>query len=25
MEDLLKRKKFDAPPPTSGVAQSPRQ
>ena len=25
MEGLLKDKKFDAPPPTSGVAQSPRQ
>jgi hypothetical protein len=25
MEDLLKRKKFDAPPPPAGVAQSPRQ
>ena len=25
MEDLLKRKKFDAPPPLAGVAQSPRQ
>ena len=25
MEELLKDKKFDAPPPTSGVAQSPRQ
>jgi hypothetical protein len=25
MEDLLKRKKFDAPPPAAGVAQSPRQ
>jgi len=25
MEELLKDKKFDAPPPASGVAQSPRQ
>ena len=25
MEKLLKDKKFDVPPPTSGVAQSPRQ
>ena len=25
MEDLLKRKKFEAPPPAAGVAQSPRQ
>ncbi len=24
MEDLLKRKKFDAPPPPTGVAQSPQ-
>jgi len=24
MEDLLKRKKFDVPPPPAGVAQSPR-
>ena len=24
MEDLLKRKKFEAPPPPAGVAQSPR-
>ena len=25
MEELLKDKKLDAPPPSSGVAQSPRQ
>ena len=25
MEELLKDKKFDAPPPPSGIAQSPRQ
>ena len=25
MEELLKDKRFDPPPPTSGVAQSPRQ
>src|SRR3954447_20822179 len=25
MEELLKGKKFDAPPPTTGIAQTPRQ